>query len=110
MALQTVVTSQSDVEVSRAFLEDSELLDVLGSREEAIAVQLQELIRSVKESVQEALDSEGELSIEISGSLELKAAAGVGYLFFNVGADTSKNNTMKVTFKTKISPKETDLP
>jgi hypothetical protein len=106
MGLQTLVTFQSSDETTKIHFEDYEILDVLGSREGAIAIQLKQLINSVTESIREAIESEGELSVEISGSLELKASATLQYLLFNVGADASKNSTMKVTLTTKISPKE----
>jgi hypothetical protein len=107
MALQTLVTFQSSDEVSKIHFEDYEILDTLGKREEAIAVRLKELLSSIMEAVQEGIESEGELSIEISGAIELKASAGVGiqYLLFNIGADASKTSTMKVAFKTRVIPK-----
>jgi hypothetical protein len=108
MSLQTLVTFQSSSEVSKIRFEDYEILDVLGEREEAIAVQLKELLSSVTEAVREAIESEGELSVEINGALELKASAGIQYLFFNVGGGASKTNTMKVTLKTKVTPKDAD--
>jgi len=106
MPLQTLVTFQSSSEVSKVRFEDHEILDVLGKREEAIAVQLKELLSSVTEAVQEAIESEGELSFEINGALEMKASAGIQYLFFNVGAGASNTSTMKVTLKTKVAPKD----
>ena len=106
MSLQTLVTFQASSEVSKIRFEDYEILDVLGEREEAIAVQLKELLNSVTEAVREAIESEGELSVEINGALELKASAGIQYLFFNVGAGASSTNTMKVTLKTKVTPKD----
>ena len=106
MALQTLVTFQSSSEVSKIRFENHEILDVLGAREEAIAVQLKELLSSVTDEVREAIGSEGELSIEINGSVEMKASAGIQYLFFNVGAGASNTSTMKVTLKTKVAPKD----
>jgi len=106
MALQTLVTFQSSSEVSKIRLGDREILDILGKREEAIAVQLKELLNSVTETIREAIESEGELSIELEGALELKAAAGVQYLFFNIGPSVGKTNTMKVAYKTKVAPKD----
>ena len=106
MSLQTLVTFQASSEVSRIRFEDYEILDVLGEREEAIAVQLKELLNSVTEAVREAIESEGELSVEINGSLELKASAGIQYLFFNIGAGASNTSTMKVILKTKVTPKD----
>lgn len=105
MALQTLVTFQPSSEVSKVRFEDHEILDVLGDREEAIAVQLKELLNSVTEAVREAIESEGELLVEINGSLEMKASAGIQYLFFNIGAGASQASTMKVTLKTKVVPK-----
>lgn len=104
MTVKTVVTFQDLTETSKIKLEDRELLDVLGDREEAVAVQLGELLESVTESLRGALEHEGELTLEINGALDVKTAAGVKYLFFNAGADVTKHNTMKVTLKTKVMP------
>lgn len=107
MPIQTLVTFDPSTIVSKVRFENHEILDVLGKREEAIAVQFKELLASVTEAVQEAIEQEEELSIEISGSLDLKVAGGVQYLFFNVGSEAGKTNTMKVNFTTKITPNAT---
>jgi hypothetical protein len=105
MSLQLRITFQSLSEGSAIQVGEHEMLPVLGEREEAISVQLQELLNSVTEAVHEAIQSEGELTLEINGALQVTARAGIQYLFFNVGADASKTNTMKVTLKTKVIPK-----
>ena len=109
MTLQTFVTFQSTSEVSTIRVENHEILDTLGKREEAMAVKLKELLSSVTEAVQGAIENEGELSVEISGALEMKASAGVQYLLFNIGPSVGKTNTMTVTLKTKVTPKDTNL-
>lgn len=106
MALQTVVTFEQNADLSQIHLEDHKRLDVLGKREAAAAIQIKELLSSVSESVREAIEDEGELTVEIEGSLKMSAGAGIKYLLFNVGTDSSKVNTMKVTLKTKVSPKK----
>lgn len=107
MPLEMFVVSETSADISKIIYEDYEELDVLSSRTDAIGIQLRELIESVRKSVEGSIESEGELSLEISGAVELKASAGGQYLFFNIGGSASKNNTMKVSFKTKVSPKST---
>ena len=55
--------------------------------------------------VQDSIEVQGELTVEISGALELKASGGIQYLFFNVGGSASRTNAMKVTLKTRITPR-----
>ena len=104
MPIQTMVTFSSDAEVVQIPGEEGELLEVLGGESYAMALQLQDMLTAVQEAVAGSLTEEGELEIEITGSLELKASGEVKYLFFNVGGETSKTNTMTVTLKTKIRP------
>jgi hypothetical protein len=107
MTLKTFVTFQSSSEVTEFHSENYEVLDTLGRREDALGVQLKDLLSSVTEEIQESIENEGELSIEVSGTIDLKASGGAGVpsLFFNVGAEAGKVNTMKITLKTKVTPK-----
>lgn len=105
MPVETIVTFQSSSEAP-VRMGDHEVLEVLGRREEAIAIKLKEMLTSVKEAVRDSIDGEGELSIEISGALEMKASAGIQYLVFNVGPSIGKTNAMKVTLKTKITSQD----
>lgn len=104
MSIKTFVTFQESSEITKIRIDDREILDTLGSREEAIAVQLKELLTSVIGAVEQSISNEGELSVEINGSLGMKASGGVKYVLFNLGAEASSNSTMKVTFKTTIKP------
>lgn len=70
-----------------------------------IAVQLQEVLNSVTESVAASLEVESKLEIEISGSLGFEVEAGTKYLFFNVGGKTSATGQMKVTLSTTLKPR-----
>ena len=51
------------------------------------------------------IDVESKLTVEINGSVSLKAQGGLKYLFFNIGAETGNTNTMKVTLSTTLHPK-----
>lgn len=104
MSLQTYVIF-ANADTSSIHIGETEILDTLDSKEERIAVQLKEVLESVQESVRDALETEGDLQIEISGSLDLKASGGINYLFYNIGGEVNKNNTMKVVLTTKITPK-----
>lgn len=104
MSIQTFVTFQEPSDTTKIHINDREILDTLGSREETIAVKLKELLTSVIGAVEESISSEGEISLEINGSLDMKASAGVKFVLFNIGAEASSNSTMKVAFKTTIKP------
>ena len=104
MAIKAYATAVDPNKVSSVDVGSKKILTTLGP-EDNVAVQLQELFESVTESITASLEVESSLTIEISGSISLKAQGGAKYLFFNVGAETSATGTMKVTLTTKINPK-----
>lgn len=105
MAIKTYVTSLNQKEKSSIKVDDMEILTTLGPDEETISIQLKELFESVAEAVIPNIQSESQLTVEISGEVNLKAQGGIKYLFFNVGGETGSKNTMKVTLATTLTPK-----
>ena len=105
MPIETYETSVDPATVSSLKTEDEEILTTLGADEEAVAVQLQELFTSVAGSIKESLEVESSLTVEITGSVSLKAQGGVKYLFFNVGAEAGATGAMKVILSTTLKPK-----
>src|SRR5262245_8779928 len=108
MSLKAVVIAADPLISRKVRLEEYDLVDVLGESEEAIAVQIDEVVRTITESICESITDEAELTVEITGSISLKAEGGVKWLFFNVGGGTTKSDTLKVVLKTKISPSKID--
>jgi hypothetical protein len=106
MSLNVYLISTDDHQPQKLRVEDYELVDVLGKKEEAIAVKIEELFTSLVESIGKTLSQESELTVEISGGITLKAEGGAKWLFFNAGGSASKTDSMKVTLKTKIKPQE----
>jgi hypothetical protein len=104
MPIKTYVTACDLKNVSSLKTEETEILTTLGADEEALAVQLQELFGSVVETITPTLQSESQLTIEITGSVSLKVQGGVKYLFFNVGGEAGKTGTMKVVLSTTLKP------
>lgn len=104
MSIKTYVTTGDSKEVSNFKSDDGEILDVLGTREENIAVQLEELFSSVTEAISSSIDTESKLTIEITGSISMKAKGDVKYLFFNAGAETGTTGGMKVVLSTTLKP------
>jgi len=104
MAIKAYVISEAQ-QGQKLQIDGVELRDILGDREEAVAVQINELFNAITESVASDLTSEGELEIEITGSIALKAEGGVKWLFINAGGSATSTDTMKVKLKTKIGPK-----
>lgn len=83
--------------------EDSRILDMLGD-EHIVALQLRDLFEAVKEALTDAVSSTSELTVEVSGSLELKAQGDTKLVIFNVGASGTSTNKMTVTLRTNIEP------
>ena len=110
MPITTYVTSVDPNEAGTLQTDEKKIVSTLGPDDKAIAVQLQELFASVTAAVEESLDVESTLTVEITGSVSLKATGGVKYLFFNVGGEASTTGTMKVTLATKVSPKKPSVP
>jgi hypothetical protein len=106
MSLKAVVVAADPLISRKVRLEDYDLVDVLGEAEEAIAVQINEVIKAISEAIRESITDESELTVEITGSISLKAEGGVKWLFFNVGGGTTKSDTLKVVLKTKIKPSQ----
>jgi hypothetical protein len=104
MRLKMVVTASDPLKVGKVRIEDYDLVDVLGDSNEATGVELNEIIRTISETISGSITTESELTVEIEGSISLKAQSGVKWLFFNVGGEMAKSNTLKVVVKTKISP------
>ncbi len=104
MSIKAYVTTDDLAAAGSVKIDDREILATLGSESENIAFQLEEVFAAVKESVVGSLEAETQLTIEITGSISLKADAGVKYLFFNVGGGTEKASTMKVLLSTTLRP------
>ena len=104
MSIQVYVTSVDPDNVSSITVDETELLPTLG-QDKPVAAQLQELFTSVTQSISSSLEVEGQLTLEITGSISLKAEGGVKYLFFNVGAEAATTGTMKVVLSTTVKPK-----
>jgi hypothetical protein len=105
MSIKTYITTVDSSEIYNLNTEEGETLITLGHQEDAVAVQLQELLSSVTDAIADSLDTEGKLTIEITGSVNLKAQGGVKYLIFNAGVETGKTMGMKIVFSTTLQPK-----
>lgn len=103
MSIRTYVTT-ADPNNSNLAIGDEKILDTLGPEEDAIAVKLQELFRSISREMENVVNVESKLTIEVTGSMNLKVKGGVQYLFFNAGAEASETGTMKVCLSTTLKP------
>src|SRR5262245_37978145 len=86
-------------------LDGEKMEQMFGPHEDAVALRINEMLTTVRESVERSVTEESELSIEVSGDITLKVDGGVKYLLFNVGGSAETKNTMKVTLKTKVKPR-----
>jgi hypothetical protein len=106
MQIKTYVTTTDSEDINSFFPEDEGILDTLGPEENAVAVQLQELFSSVTEAISDSLEAESKLTVEITGSISLKAQGGIKYLLFNAGGEAGKTIGMKVVLSTTLQPKK----
>lgn len=104
MAVKTVVVTSDRAKARKVKFEDYDLVEVLGDSNDALGLRIDEVVRSISDSVRESITSESELAIEITGSVSLKGEAGAKWLFFNIGGSATESDTLKVTLTTKLSP------
>jgi len=104
MTIKTYVTTANLNEISRLEINEEEVLTPLGPQEDVIAVQLEELFKSVTTAIKTSIEVESQLTIEITGSVTLKAQGGVKCLIFNAGAEGGTTGGMKVVLSTTLKP------
>jgi hypothetical protein len=76
----------------------------LSDEADAVAVRLDELVAAISETIVATISEESELTVEIAGGITLSGKGSVKWLFFNVGGEAKKSDTLKVTLKTTIKP------
>lgn len=104
MSIDVYVMSKDVDSVSKLKIDGKEILSTLGKKEDAFALKLQEVFQSVKKSILPTIENESDLTIEVTGSVSMKASGGIQYLFFNIGGEAGKTGTTKVTLKTTLQP------
>lgn len=104
MGVEILVHTSDEADLEEIQFDDYQVVDVLGKKEKDFALKIDELYSEVIESVGKSLKHESELTIEITGSINLKANAGAKWLLFKVGGSAEKTNSMTITLKTKIKP------
>jgi len=105
MPLEVYVAASNELESKKLKLDNREIVPTLGG-DEATAVRIGELVGSISSLIGEKLMSDSELTIELTGSTSLKGEGGIKYLLFNIGGSAAKDNSMKVTLKTKVGTKK----
>ncbi len=104
MSLRAVVMTTDIAQANRVRFDEFDLVDVLGESEEAVGVRIDEVVRAVADSVRASIEAESELTVEVTGSISLKAEAGAKWMFFNLGGSATESDSLKVTLKTKVAP------
>ena len=104
MSIDLYVTSTDVNNKSSIKVDNTEILSTLGPEEETISVQLKELFESVTQAVIPTIQTESQLTVEVSGEISMKAQAGIKYLFFNIGGEAGSKGAMKVTLSTTLKP------
>src|SRR6266478_7924949 len=104
MSMEVILISADSKDAQRVSLHNYDLARVLGSSEEAVAVRVSEALKAIADSVASTITTESELTIEIKGTMKLKAQGGVKWLVFNVGGGTETGDELKVALKTKLRP------
>jgi hypothetical protein len=105
MSIKAYIISSDPISAAPIKLEDREILPTLGEREADVALQLRELFAAINESITASLEVESQLSIEITGSISLKAQGGTKLLFLNLGTEAAAAGSMKIILSTTLKPK-----
>jgi hypothetical protein len=77
---------------------------VLSDEADMVAVRLDELVQAISETIVPTITKTSELTVEIAGGITLSGKGSVKWLFFNVGGEAKKSDTLKVTLKTTLEP------
>jgi hypothetical protein len=106
MTLQIYLTSDDSRldEINITTDEGERILETLGPEEEGFAIKFQELFEAINSEISSSISTESKLTVELTGSMSLKARGGVQYLFFNAGAEVGSAGTMKVTLTSTLKP------
>jgi hypothetical protein len=104
MSMEVVLVATDLKKPQKLNFQNYDLVRVLGTEEEAIAVRVSEVLKAISDTVASSIITESELTIEITGSMKLKAEGGVKWLVFNVGGGTESGDELKVVLKTKLNP------
>ena len=106
MALTALVTTGEMTKTGKIRTEEYDVVEIMGDSDGEIAVRLEELMRSVSESLEKSISAEAELTLEVSGSMSLRGSGEARFLFFNVGGTGTTSNSLKVVLRTSIAPKK----
>jgi hypothetical protein len=105
MPVEVYLTTAEDDAKSLNLDGKEKLVPTLGD-EEAFAIKIDEVLESVASIVGANISNEAEIIIELSGTTSIKTNGKISYLVLNIGGSVSKDNSMKITLKTKIDPKK----
>jgi hypothetical protein len=84
-------------------VDDKEILSTLGAKEN-VAIQLKELFESVANEISSTITAPSDLTLELTGSIDIKAQGDVSFLVFNANATGTASGSMKITLKTELKP------
>ena len=106
MPIKAYITTADPAVSGSVRIEEQEILTTLGPGQENVAVQMQELFQTITESVTASLEVESQLTVKVSGTVNLKGEGGINYLFLNLGkAEASAAGTVEITLSTTLRPK-----
>lgn len=101
MTVRIAVSSQSRAE-DRELELDGKKIEVMRGRSEA--VELRELVESLKEEVSGHLDEPCEVKLELSGATTIHGGGGAKLLILNIEGGVEKTSGMKIALTFKIAP------
>src|SRR5689334_5680292 len=103
MAIEIAVTTVDPNQSNNICLDDTNIVPTLGE-EEAIAIKLEEIVKSISDSVSKSIKVDSDLTVEISGGITLTAKGQLKWLFVNIGGDAKATNSLRIVLRTKIVP------
>lgn len=103
MRAKGVLVTSADA--AKVTVDDYVEVPVLGAAQD-VAMQLDEVIADIWETVASSITTESELVVELTGTVSFKGSAEARWLVFNVGGSGERVNTLKVALKTSLKPSD----
>jgi hypothetical protein len=101
MPMTTLVVTSGPGDDGGITVDGGAVLSTLGPTE-TLGVPLNELIASVKQSIEDGLKADGHLTVEITGALSLQTCNGDTYGFLNIGGAPPSGSSMKIAFTSAV--------
>ena len=106
MTLKICVASRSPGDYKKLEIDGQKLEVMRGKAEEEKAIEIKELLRSLKEQIGAYIDEPCDVTMEINGATSYQGGGGLKALIFDVSGNIEKKSGIKIVLNFKINPKK----